>query len=204
MRVYGFWFAQDQLSDRVIDEFTQNAGNYYHMKAENLLNDRIVIGQYYLGNHITALERQRLLETISENHPIDVYTRSNTDNLPKANIKGGCETLTEMPVIFHESRININPTSKAIRSGIPLRVFDIFACEGFLLSNYQPELCELFTPGEDFVFYDSIEQVPELIDYYLDHEDERARIAHNGYVKVRDEYSYMVRLNRLLLHAFEH
>ena len=203
MRVYGFWFAQDQLSDRVIDEFTQNAGNYYHMKAENLLNDRIVIGQYYLGNHITALERQRLLETISENHPIDVYTRSNTDHLPKANIKGGCETLTEMPVIFHESRININPTSKAIRSGIPLRVFDIFACEGFLLSNYQPELCELFTPGEDFVFYDSIDQVPELIDYYLEHEDERIRIAHNAYIKVRDDYSYMLRLNALLLAAFE-
>ena len=203
MRVYGYWFAQEQLSDRVIEEFTKNASDYYQMKAENLLNDRIVIGQYYLGNHITALERQKLLEIISEDHPIDVYTRSNTDLLPKANIRGGCETFTEMPVIFHESRININPTSKAIRSGIPLRVFDILACEGFLLSNYQPELCELFTPGEDFVFYDSIEQVPELIDYYLDHEDERARIAHNGYVKVRDEYSYMVRLNRLLLQAFE-
>jgi len=108
-----------------------------------------------------------------------------------------------MPVIFHESRININPTSKAIRTGVPLRVFDIFACEGFMISNYQPELCEMFVPGEDFVYYESIEQVPELARYYLEHENERREIAHNGYIKVKEQYSYMVRLNRLLLKAFE-
>ena len=101
-----------------------------------------------------------LIAAIAERFPINVYTRSDTSRIKNAVIRGGCETLTEMPVIFHESRINLNPTSKAIRSGVPLRVFDIFACEGFLLSNYQTELCELFVPGEDFVYYESIEQVP--------------------------------------------
>ena len=203
LRVYGYYFVQEMLTDSVIADFKASASDYYNMKADNFLNDRIVIGQYYMGNHITSVERQKLIELIAENHSIDVYTRSQTDCIRKANCRGGCETLTEMPVIFHESRININPTSKAIRSGIPLRVFDIFACEGFMISNYQPELCELFTPGEDFVYYESIEQVPELIGYYLEHEKQRAEIAHNGYMKVKEQYSYEVRLNRLLLTAFE-
>lgn len=203
LRVYGYYFAQDQLNDRVVNEFTSSVKEYYRMKGDNLLSDKVVIGQYYMGNHITAMERERLIRLISKDHSIDVYTRSNMTSIPKANNRGGCETLTQMPVIFNQSRININPTSKAIRTGIPLRVFDIFACEGFILCNYQQEMCELFTPGEDFVYYDSMEQVPELIEYYLDHNKERKEIAHNGYMKVREEYSYPLRLNRLLLAAFE-
>ncbi|MCR5279976.1 MAG: DUF3880 domain-containing protein [Lachnospiraceae bacterium] len=202
-RVYGYYFAQDQLTDGVIRDFSTSVSDYYRMKADNHLTDRIVIGQYYMGNHITAVERESLISAIADRYPIDVYTRSRTDNIKNANCRGGCETLTQMPVIFHESRININPTSKAIRSGVPLRVFDIFACEGFLLSNYQSELCELFVPGEDFVYYESIEHALELVGYYLDHEDDRAEIAHNGYMKVKEQYSYMIRLNGLLLKAFE-
>lgn len=203
LRVYGYYFAQDQLNDEIIRAFKVSKNNYFNMKGANLLTDRIIIGQYYLGNHITALERERLIAFIAENHSIDIYTRSDTSRIRRANCRGGCETQSEMPVIFHESRININPTSKAIRSGVPLRVFDIFGCEGFMISNYQTELCELFIPGEDFVYYDSIEQVPELIDYYLAHDKERKEIAHNGYMKVREQYSYELRLNRLLLTAFE-
>lgn len=203
LKVYGYYFAQELLDAKVVEDFKRSVNDYYMMKCDNHLTDKVIIGQYYMGNHITSMERQRLIAYISEKYPIDVYTRSNTGPIKGANCKGGCQTLTEMPVIFHESRININPTSKAIRSGVPLRVFDILACEGFMLSNFQPELCELFVPGEDFVYYDSIEQVPELIGYYLEHENERREIAHNGYLKVKDDYSYMVRLNGLLLKAFE-
>ncbi len=203
LKVYGYYFVEEILSQGIVDDFKSHVKDYFTMKCDNHLTDKVVIGQYYIGNHITSMERQRLIAHVSETIPIDVYTRSNTSSIKKANCRGGCQTLTEMPVIFHESRINLNPTSKAIRSGVPLRVFDILACEGFMLSNYQTEICELFVPGEDFAYYESIEQVPELISYYLEHESERKEIAHNGYLKVKDQFSYMVRLNGLLLKAFE-
>ena len=203
LKVYGYYFVEELLNQGIIDDFKSHVNDYFTMKCDNHLSDRVIIGQYYIGNHITSMERQRLIAHVSGTLPIDVYTRSDTSPIKKANCRGGCQTLTEMPVIFHESRINLNPTSKAIRSGVPLRVFDILACEGFMLSNYQTELCELFVPGEDFVYYESIEQVPDLIAYYLEHESERKEIAHNGYLKVKDQFSYMVRLNRLLLKAFE-
>lgn len=203
LKVYGYYFIEEMLSQGIVDDFKSHVKDYFTMKCDNYLTDRVIIGQYYLGNHITSMERQRLIARVSDVHPIDVYTRSNTSPIKAANCRGGCQTLTEMPVIFHESRINLNPTSKAIRSGVPLRVFDILACEGFMLSNYQTELCELFVPGEDFAYYESIEQVPELIAYYLERESERKEIAHNGYNKVKEQYSYMVRLNGLLLKAFE-
>ena len=45
---------------------------------------------------------------------------------------------------FRNSKINLNPTAKGIRSGIPLRIFDILSCSGFLLTNYQSELSDHF------------------------------------------------------------
>ena len=64
------------------------------------------------------------------------------------------------------------------------RVFDVMAAGGFLLSNYQEELEELFVSGEDIVLYHNLEELLEKVEYYLTHEEERKRIAKNGQKKV--------------------
>ena len=204
LKVYGYYFIGDLLSDEIVKEFAMHVENFLRFPTESYLTDRETVSQHYIGNKISAMERDLLLKMILNTFKVDIYTGSDTKQYSSNLINHGfAKTLTEMPVIFNRSKINLNPTSKAIRTGVPLRVFDIMACEGFVLSNYQQELCELFTPGEDFVCYESIEQVPELIDYYLNHEKERKEIAHNAFEKVKDNYDYMFRLNKLLLIAFE-
>ena len=84
-----------------------------------------------------------------------------------------------MPLIFHYSKINLNITSKSIRSGLPLRIFDILGCGGFLLTNYQPELSNYFTPGYDLVCYSSEDELLEKTEYYLSHEKERIETIFN-------------------------
>jgi spore maturation protein CgeB len=68
------------------------------------------------------------------------------------------------------------------------------ACGGFVISNFQPEIPELFVPDEDIVLYDSIPDLLTRIDYYLTHDDERKAIAKNGYEKVKKYHSYDERL----------
>jgi len=205
MKVYGYFFIDSLIDGKIADDFKKAIPKYYKYEMDNYLTDSVIISQYYLGNKITSMERFELISGIARHNDIDVYTGSDISSIATAKIhnRGRCLTDTQMPVIFNESRININPTSKAIRSGVPLRAFDIMACEGFMLSNYQTEMCELFTPGEHFVYYDSIEAVPDLIAYYLEHDGLRREIAHNAYEKVSKEYNYMLRLNGLLLKAFE-
>jgi len=89
-------------------------------------------------------------------------------------------------------------TNKAMRSGIPLRIFDIMGCGGFLISNYQPEILDYFVPGEDIVLYDSIPDLLEKIGYYLEHDEERDIIARNGYEKVKTFHNYNQRLSIIL------
>lgn len=197
LKIYGSYLIDDVLPDSIVTEFKKCMPGFYQPPIENYLTDRDIVSQLYIGNKLSALERTQLFDILSRNFPVDLYTGSDTRNLPLVNNRGFAKTLTEMPIIFHESNINLNITSKAIRSGVSLRVFDIFACEGFLLSNYQTELCELFEIGSDFDYYSSYEELLEKTAFYLDHEKLRKEMAHNAFEKVSQNYNYPLRLCQL-------
>ena len=81
-------------------------------------------------------------------------------------------------------------STKSIKSGIPLRAVDIMSAGGFLLTNYQADLLRHFTPDEDFVYYNDLDDLTHKIQYYLEHDEERRRIAQNGQNKIRCHHSF--------------
>ena len=102
-----------------------------------------------------------------------------------------------MPLVFAGSRINLNISLRSIHSGIPLRVLDIMACGGFVLSNRQPEIAEYFGEGVEIATFASMEECMDKVHYYLAHEEERRRIAEAGQRKVQAAFSYESGLMRL-------
>lgn len=202
LKVYGYYFVEDLLTDEIIETFKAHLPGFYTYPMETFLTDKITMAQLYIGTKITAVERLRTMAVLSEHFDLDLYTGSDTSMLPKANNLGFAKSLSEMPIIFHESRINLNTTSKSIRSGLPQRIFDIMGCEGFVLTNYQPELPELFDIGSEVAAYASMEELKDMAAYYLEHEKERKEIAHNGYEKILSHYTYPIRLEQLLSLAF--
>ncbi|WP_075721662.1 CgeB family protein [Roseburia sp. 499] len=202
LKVYGYFFVEDLLTDEIVQSFKACLPGFYTYPLDTFLTDKITTAQLYIGNKITAVERLRTMEILSKHFNLDLYTGSDTSTLPKVNNRGFAKSLTEMPVIFHESKINLNPTSKAIRSGLPQRIFDIMGCGGFVLTNYQPELPEIFELGCEVAAYGSLEELKDMAGYYLEHETERLEIAHNGYEKIARDYNYPGRLEQLLRLAF--
>jgi len=67
-----------------------------------------------------------------------------------------------------------------------------------LLTNYQAEIPYYFTEGEDLVCFDGVEDLKEKVAYYLAHDEERMRIAENGYRKVKEYHTYVRRINEML------
>ena len=157
-----------------------------------------MLAHLYLGNKVTEQERLRLLKRISEEFPLALYTGSDTTGVPGADVRGLAKTMTEMPKIFHLSKINLNMTSKPIRTGLPLRIWDILGAGGFVLTNYQTEIPEYFEIGKDLETYTCEEELIEKIRYYLLHEEERCSIARNGYEKAKHKYSLQYRIRDLL------
>ncbi|MCB2187967.1 MAG: glycosyltransferase [Deltaproteobacteria bacterium] len=70
------------------------------------------------------------------------------------------------------------------------RLVNTLACEGFLIQRYTPGLEQVFHNREHLVWYQSEEELGELIDHYLAHPEERQRIARQGRELVLSRYTY--------------
>lgn len=202
LRIYGGFIIEELLTDGIVEEFKAHLPGFFSYPFDSYLTDKKTMAQLYIGNKISAMERLRVMELLSARFSVDLYTASDTSSLPNIHNRGLAKTLEEMPVIFAQSKINLNISSKSIRSGIPLRIFDILGCGGFVLTNFQPELPEFFTPGQDLVYYENLEDLAEKTDYYLHHEEERREIAENGFATVKKYHTYPIRLEQMLHIAF--
>lgn len=201
-KVYGYYFIDELLTDEVVAKLKRSLP-VYQIPEESFLTDEKLMSLFYIGNHITAMERADTFRRLSDSTDTYIYTGSDTSAMPAIHNMGFANTLLEMPLIFNRSMININTTSKAIRTGLPLRIFDILSCGGFCISNYQEEIAELFTSGEEIVMYSSIEELCDLVAYYLGHDAKRKEIAHAGYERLARDYTYEVTMQQLLYKAFE-
>ena len=74
---------------------------------------------------------------------------------------------------------------------------DICAAGGFLLSNYQEDMYDVFVPGEDMVMYESVDDLVKKCRHYLEHESERKQIASNGTGKVSEKHTYDIRFKEI-------
>lgn len=200
-KIYGYNFLEEVLPDTIVNEFRTHFPSFYTPPENTFCTALSITAQLYLGPEISARERVSIMKLLGKKYSIDLYTASDTAGIPVRN-RGLAKTLTEMPIIFHNSKINLNITSKSIRSGLPLRIFDILGCGGFCLTNYQEELPDFFRIGEDLVCYTSENDLLEKVDYYLSHDKERAEIAACGQETVKNYHNYPERLLKMLSLAY--
>lgn len=201
LKVYGYNFLEECITNEILEKF-KKAVPFYRFPEKSNQNEKAAMAHLYLGNKVTEQERLRLLKKVSEHYSLDLYTGSDVSPLPKAHMRGLAKTATEMPKIFHLSKINLNFTSKAIRTGLPLRIWDILGAGGFLLTNFQSEIPEYFEIGKDLETYSDEKELLDKIGYYLSHEEERAEIAKNGYRKAKETYSLELRVRQMLACVF--
>ena len=71
-----------------------------------------------------------------------------------------------------------------------IRTWYALGCGGFLLTNYLPGMETVFTKGVHLEWYKSPQECLDLIDFYLKHERERKKIAHNGYAFAHAKRTY--------------
>ena len=156
-----------------------------------------------LGFKIAEIERRRALIELSKYYHVNVYSNSDVSDMVRIRYCGSVDYWSEMPKVFRASKINLNFTIPNIKSGIPLRVWDVLGSGGFLLTNYQAELPYFFEEGKDLVCFDGVEDLREKVGYYLEHEEERRAIAESGYRKVKETHLYIERIRTMLAQVAE-
>ena len=80
------------------------------------------------------------------------------------------------------------------------RVYETLGRGGFIIHPYIQGMEKEFTDKEHLVFYEynNFEQLKELIDYYLEHDEEREKIRLAGHNLVKNNYTYRHRWESIL------
>ena len=156
-----------------------------------------------LGYKTAREERLRVLETLGAKYPVTLFgSEAPPDAVlkkaPGLRLEPVVDYWRELPVLYNQSKINLNLTIPNIASGVPLRVYDILMSGGFLITNDRAELHTLFTPGEDFVIFDGFSELLDKTEYYLTHEEERKDIAKHGRETVLKRHTVRQRVNEIL------
>ena len=195
--LYGVNFLENVLKDNpAVFEKIQKVCPVF-ARGDGLESAEWTLANYFLSRKVTAMERTEIMQLLGERYPVNLYTMEQTDIKGVRNC-GVADYNTVAPLVFANSKINLNITLRSIHTGIPLRAFDIMGCGGFMITNFQSDFLEHFEPDEEVVFYSSYEELLDKVDYYLRHDNERHRIAKNAYEKVAAEHTYLQRVETML------
>jgi hypothetical protein len=84
------------------------------------------------------------------------------------------------------------------------RTFEIPSCRVFMVAERSEVHETLFKENEEAVFFTSKEELLEKVNYYLDHKEERERIALNGYTRcISSGYTHEERMRKVITSILE-
>ena len=195
--LYGSNILEPSLTPDILEELSE----HYELEkssAKSFSDLGLIFSTTTLGFKVAQIQRIHALQELSKRYAVSLYSNSDTSMLPLVQYRGGVEYWTEMPQVFHNTKVNLNFTIPNIKSGIPLRMWDVLGCGGFLLSNFQAETPRFFKEGEHLVSFYSRDDMIEKVGFYLEHDTKRQRIAKNGHDLVQKLHNYDVRMSEMM------
>ena len=144
-------------------------------------------------------ERTRYLIKLAMDFKLSIWTPSyNTINKHKQLqkcFKGNVQRENMIKAIGG-SKISLNFHSDSVRGGGNIRLFEIPATNTLqIVDRYSPEW---FIEGKEIVSFNSYDDLKNKINFYLDSEDERIRIANMGQERVYKDHTFTNRIEKML------
>lgn len=179
----------------------------YHKKDVGTTIDICFVGVMYSN-------RKRILENLIRNHPAlriecwgKVWNWYNPFKYYEYTVKR--RTLQkcihnynispeEVNKIYNTTKICLNIHHHQSIEGLNPRTFEILGAGRFELVDYKHVLRNLFELDKEIVTYSNEKELFKSIEYYLDNEEERKKIAHQGHEAVQREHTFKHRAERIL------
>ena len=121
----------------------------------------------------------------------------------KRNVRGEAITPQEWVRVYSAAKIVLCMHYRDPRGRMPChqastRVFEALACKCFLLTDRQRDVESLFADGKHLAVFQDAADLRKKIGYYLEHDEQRTRIAEAGYAEVLQKHTYVHRIRELL------
>lgn len=180
-----------------VPQFTRLDKFYYSPKDE-LKTKLLFFGNQW--NKELGL-RKSIQYALNSGIELDVYGsgwHELLDNNEKIKIRGEQISGDELKHYYSSAEIVLNDTHQfMIDNGfISNRVFDVTASQGFLISDYNPAIAEIY--GDAIPMYKNEQEFRELIEYYLAHPEERKEKTMRAYEITKNNFSAQKVVSRMI------
>jgi spore maturation protein CgeB len=108
---------------------------------------------------------------------------------------GHDQALTE---IYRAGAIHVDVARLYQQDIVPMRIFDILACGGFVIAEHSPALTALFKPGRDLETWGTPEELEAKVRHYQAHPDQAQAMARSGMQLVHTHHTIRARVREML------
>jgi len=142
--------------------------------------------------------RERFLMSLSEFN-LGIWSWNIKDySTPLLNFHRGTVFADDMIKVLKSSKIGLNIHRDFEISGGNYRLFEIPACGVMQLVDEKRDVGKYFEVGKEIVTFSGEDDLVEKVRYYLEHPDERDKIARAGFERVTKDHTLSQRMEIIL------
>ena len=147
-------------------------------------------------------KRIHLLEYLCKHRGIKIWGQGikniPRDSLIKSKYAGESWGIAMYNILKH-SKITINcHIDMAENFANNLRLYEATGVGTLLITDWKKNINDIFEDGKEIVTYKTPEECNELIEYYLENDDERQKIALAGQKRTLIDHNYIIRMQEFL------
>ena len=180
---------------------------YFHRTAlaeDRFRHDVVFVGNNY-GNHPARMRgiNDIIRALVDNNYDIKIYGNEwwldgNQPYSISPYHYGGILANEDLPKVCASAKIVLGLHSvDSSYTMMSMRTFEILGAGGFYLTQWTPAIEHHFINHHHLVWTKSSAETFELVNWYLEHPEERARIARNGQAEVYEKHTYHQRINSI-------
>ena len=140
-------------------------------------NNKTMIVFGYMWKHRPIWRRIRHERMFRKKYPFLYSCVVNSELAPK-----------KISELYASSKICLNIV-RSVHDGANPRTFEILATKSFQMVDYSEKIEMLFEDKKHLVMYKDTDELERLLDYYLNHDEEREQIAQAGHDLVMEKYT---------------
>ncbi|MDO8495007.1 MAG: glycosyltransferase [bacterium] len=203
---YDLFFNQDRLVVNRLRRELSLTNSFYMAHSAEPLPDALTnrINKYdisFIGTHNnqTYPNRERYLKEIGD-LDLNIWGTDGWKTSPLAGCFRGRSFGDQRFEIYGHSKIVIDINWDVMPAeGLSNRPFEVTgsgAC--FFVDLIREDIKRCYEEGKEFVSFSDEKDLREKVRYYLEHDEERERIARAGYQKTVERHTYVNRVRQLL------
>lgn len=191
---YGLDLLSVGVPNHVIKELVMK----YPLRIPEEIKDNIwkLYLQKYLWNQVTRQERLVLFQQISS--VLTVFSGQQKEENMKYNIQEYPKEWKEWEKVITESKVNFVIADRFYQNAVPWEVFEVMSMKGLVLSNYQTDMEYHFISGEDYIYYEDVQDLQRKTAVLLNDKEKVEMLCQSGYEKVRKEHLIIHRIKEML------